>query len=114
MTFNYRLGVFGFFAHPELAKESGRNASGNYGMMDAVGALQWVKRNISAFGGDPNNVTVAGESNARESTSTLENALVRGTMKGSVPRKKLKRAPKGYPSDHRRIDLLRSKGLVTS
>jgi para-nitrobenzyl esterase len=62
VTFNYRLGSLGFFAHPELAKESGHNASGNYGMMDAIAALQWVKRNISAFGGDPNNVTVAGES----------------------------------------------------
>src|SRR5688572_7693382 len=61
-TINHRLGSFGFFAHPELAKESGRKASGNYGMMDAIGALQWVRRNISAFGGDPNNVTVAGES----------------------------------------------------
>jgi len=62
VTFNYRLGSLGFYAHPELAKESGHNASGNYGMMDAIAALQWVKRNIAAFGGDPNNVTVAGES----------------------------------------------------
>src|SRR5687767_5879723 len=62
VTLNYRLGSLGFFAHPELAKESGHNASGNYGMMDAIAALQWVKRNISTFGGDPNNVTVAGES----------------------------------------------------
>jgi para-nitrobenzyl esterase len=62
VTLNYRLGSLGFFAHPELAKESGRNAAGNYGMMDAIAALQWVKRNISAFGGDPNNVTIAGES----------------------------------------------------
>ena len=62
VTFNYRLGSLGFFAHPELVKESRHNASGNYGMMDAIAALQWVKRNISAFGGDPNNVTVAGES----------------------------------------------------
>jgi para-nitrobenzyl esterase len=62
VTFNYRLGSLGFFAHPELAKESGRNASGNYGMMDAIAMLQWVKRNIAAFGGDPNNVTIAGES----------------------------------------------------
>ena len=62
VTFNYRLGALGFYAHPELAKESGHNASGNYGMMDAIAALQWVKRNIAAFGGDPNNVTVAGES----------------------------------------------------
>jgi para-nitrobenzyl esterase len=62
VTLNYRLGSLGFFAHPELAKESGRNAAGNYGMMDAIAALQWVKRNIGAFGGDPNNVTIAGES----------------------------------------------------
>jgi para-nitrobenzyl esterase len=62
VTMNYRLGSLGFFAHPELAKESGHNASGNYGMLDAIAALQWVKRNISAFGGDPNNVTIAGES----------------------------------------------------
>jgi para-nitrobenzyl esterase len=62
VTINYRLGSLGFFAHPDLAKESGHNASGNYGMMDAIAALQWVKRNIAAFGGDPNNVTVAGES----------------------------------------------------
>ncbi len=62
VTINYRLGALGFLAHPELAKESGHNASGNYGMMDAIAALQWVKRNIAAFGGDPSNVTVAGES----------------------------------------------------
>src|SRR5262245_37993782 len=62
VTMNYRLGSLGFFAHPELAKESGHNAAGNYGMMDAIAALQWVKKNISAFGGDPNNVTIAGES----------------------------------------------------
>jgi para-nitrobenzyl esterase len=62
VTFNYRLGSLGFFAHPELAKESGHNAAGNYGMMDSIAALQWVKKNISAFGGDPNNVTIAGES----------------------------------------------------
>jgi para-nitrobenzyl esterase len=62
VTLNYRLGSLGFFAHPDLAKESGHPGSGNYGMMDAIAALQWVKRNIAAFGGDPNNVTVAGES----------------------------------------------------
>jgi para-nitrobenzyl esterase len=62
VTLNYRLGALGFMAHPDLAKESGHPGSGNYGMMDAIAALQWVKRNIAAFGGDPNNVTVAGES----------------------------------------------------
>jgi len=62
VTINYRLGSLGFFAHPDLAKEAGHPGSGNYGMMDSIAALQWVKRNIAAFGGDPNNVTVAGES----------------------------------------------------
>jgi para-nitrobenzyl esterase len=71
VTFNYRLGVFGFLAHPELSKESGRNASGNYGMMDSIAALQWVKRNIGAFGGDPNNITVFGESAGAIMTSAL-------------------------------------------
>jgi para-nitrobenzyl esterase len=62
VTFNYRLGALGFFAHPDLAKEAGHPGSGNYGMMDAIAMLQWVKRNIAAFGGDPNRVTIAGES----------------------------------------------------
>lgn len=59
---NYRLGVFGFFSHPELTKESEHHASGNYGLLDQVAALQWVNRNIAAFGGDPHNITIAGES----------------------------------------------------
>lgn len=62
VTFNYRLGPFGFFSHPELTKESGRNASGNQALADSIAALQWVKANIAAFGGDPNNVTIFGES----------------------------------------------------
>jgi para-nitrobenzyl esterase len=62
VTFNYRLGAFGFFTHPELTKESGRNASGNQALADSVAVLQWVKTNIAAFGGDPNNVTIFGES----------------------------------------------------
>ncbi len=62
VTINYRLGVFGFLTHPELTKESSRNASGNYGLLDAVAALQWVQKNIAAFGGDPQRVTIAGQS----------------------------------------------------
>jgi para-nitrobenzyl esterase len=62
VTYNYRLGTFGFFAHPELAKESDHNASGIYGMHDMQAALRWVRKNIAAFGGDPNKVTIAGES----------------------------------------------------
>ncbi len=62
VSINYRVGVFGFFAHPELTKESPNKASGNYGLMDQVAALQWVQKNIAAFGGDPANVTIAGQS----------------------------------------------------
>jgi para-nitrobenzyl esterase len=62
VTLNYRLGGFGFLSHPELSRESGYNGSGNYGMMDAIAALEWVRRNIEVFGGDPANVTLFGES----------------------------------------------------
>lgn len=68
---NYRLGVFGFFSHPSLAKESGHNSSGNYGLLDQVAALEWVVKNIAAFGGDPHNVTVGGESAGSASVSGL-------------------------------------------
>ena len=62
ITINYRLGPFGWLAHPDLTKESGQNASGNYGMMDAIAALQWVQKNAAAFGGDARRVTIFGES----------------------------------------------------
>jgi para-nitrobenzyl esterase len=71
VSINYRMGVFGFFAHPELTKESGRNASGNYGLMDQAAALRWVQKNIAAFGGDPSTVTVFGESAGSFSVSAL-------------------------------------------
>ncbi len=62
VTVNYRLGIFGFFSHPELTKESSHHSSGNYGMLDQNAALLWVQANIAAFGGDPKKVTIAGES----------------------------------------------------
>ncbi len=62
VTINYRVGVFGFLAHPELAQESGHSASGNYGLLDQIAALRWVRNNISAFGGDAGRVTIAGQS----------------------------------------------------
>ncbi|WP_267379445.1 MULTISPECIES: carboxylesterase family protein [unclassified Sphingomonas] len=62
VSINYRLGVLGWMAHPGLSAESPAHISGNYGLMDQIAALQWVKRNIAAFGGDPANVTIAGES----------------------------------------------------
>ena len=71
LTVNYRLGVFGFFSHPDLTKESPYHASGNYGLLDQAAALQWVQKNITAFGGDPKKVTIAGESAGSVSVSAL-------------------------------------------
>ncbi len=71
VSLNYRLGIFGFFSLPGLTQESGHNASGNYGLLDQVAALQWVKNNIAAFGGDPDNVTIFGESAGSSSVSGL-------------------------------------------
>ena len=71
VSINYRVGPFGFMAHPELTKESGHNASGNYGLMDQIAALQWVKQNIAAFGGDPNNITIGGQSAGSMSVNCL-------------------------------------------
>jgi para-nitrobenzyl esterase len=62
VTVNYRLNIFGFFAHPELSKESSYKGSGNYGLLDQNAGLKWVQKNIAAFGGDPGKVTIAGES----------------------------------------------------
>jgi para-nitrobenzyl esterase len=70
VSMNYRLGILGFFAHPELTAESPHHASGNYGLLDQAAALAWVKRNISAFGGDPNNITLFGESAGSFSVSS--------------------------------------------
>ncbi len=71
VSMNYRMGIFGFFAHPELTAESPHHASGNYGLMDQAAALAWVKRNIAGFGGDPKNITIFGESAGSFSVSSL-------------------------------------------
>jgi para-nitrobenzyl esterase len=71
VSMNYRLGIFGFFSHPELTKESPHHASGNYGLQDQAAALQWVRKNIAAFGGDRENVTIFGESAGSFSVSAL-------------------------------------------
>jgi|CZKI01.1.fsa_nt_gi para-nitrobenzyl esterase len=85
VSFNYRMGVFGFLAHPELARESGRGASGNYGLLDQVAALEWVRRNIAAFGGDPDNVTIFGESAGSEAVSGLvASPLARGLFRRAI------------------------------
>lgn len=71
VSFNYRLGVFGFLTHPELSAESPEHVSGNYGILDQIAALKWVKNNIAQFGGDPDNVTIFGQSAGAGSVKTL-------------------------------------------
>src|SRR5574344_2487568 len=71
VTANYREGIFGFFAHPQLSKETPYKGSGNYGFMDQAAAIKWVKDNISAFGGDPDRITIMGESAGSMSVSAL-------------------------------------------
>jgi para-nitrobenzyl esterase len=85
LTVNYRLNIFGFLAHSELTKESPRRASGNYGLLDQVAALQWVRDNIAAFGGDPRKVTIAGESAGSMSVSALMvSPLSKGLIAGAI------------------------------
>ncbi len=85
VSINYRVGIFGFMAHPELSKESGHNASGNYGFLDQVAALQWVQKNIAVFGGDPGNVTIAGQSaGAFSVTALIASPLAKGLFHKAV------------------------------
>jgi para-nitrobenzyl esterase len=85
VTANYRLGVFGFFAHPGLTAESPHHASGNYGLLDQVAALQWVCDNIAAFGGDPSRITIAGESAGSVSVNALMvSPLSRNLIAGAI------------------------------
>jgi para-nitrobenzyl esterase len=85
VSMNYRLNVFGFLAHPGLAKETGRNGSGNYGLLDQVAALEWVHKNIKAFGGDPANVTIFGESAGSFSVSGLmASPLAKGLFQKAI------------------------------
>jgi para-nitrobenzyl esterase len=85
VTVNYRLGLFGFFAHPELTKESPYKASGNYGLLDQAFALKWVQKNITEFGGDPKKVTIAGESAGSMSVSAqMVSPLSKNLITGAI------------------------------
>jgi para-nitrobenzyl esterase len=85
VSVNYRTNIFGFFVHPELTKESPHHAAGNYGLLDQVAALEWVQKNIAAFGGDPKRVTIAGESAGSISVSALmASPLSRKLMAGAI------------------------------
>lgn len=85
VTTNYRLNIFGFLAHPELSAEASYKASGNYGLLDQNAALKWVNKNIASFGGDPNKVTIAGESagsigTSQQMASPLSKNLIAGAI----------------------------------
>ena len=85
VTINYRLGIFGFLAHPELSAEASYKASGNYGLLDQNAALKWVNRNIAAFGGDPKKITIAGESAGSISVSAqMVSPLSRNLIAGAI------------------------------
>jgi len=85
LTVNYRLNIFGFFAHPELSGESPYKASGNYGLLDQNAALKWVQKNIAAFGGDPKKVTIAGESAGSISVSAhMASPLSKNLIAGAI------------------------------
>lgn len=106
VTVNYRLNIFGYFAHPELTLESPQGASGNYGLLDQIQALRWIHENIAAFGGDPDRVTVFGQSGGGRSTQAIScSPLAKGlahraivqsagglqTAMGRLPREELER-----------------------
>ncbi|MBQ0057840.1 MAG: carboxylesterase family protein [Bacteroidales bacterium] len=85
ITANYREGIFGFLAHPELTAQSANHTSGNYGILDQVAAIQWVKDNIKAFGGNPDKITIAGESAGSFSVSVLmASPLSRHNIAGAI------------------------------
>ena len=80
VTINYRLGIFGFLNHPFLAEESPNHVSGNYGILDQIAALKWVHANIAAFGGDPDNITILGQSAGAGSVKTLVSSPLTGDL----------------------------------
>jgi para-nitrobenzyl esterase len=85
VTINYRLGIFGFFAHPGLSAESAHHASGNYALLDQIAALEWVKKNIAAFGGDSGRVTIFGESAGSWAVNALmASPLARGLFQRAI------------------------------
>lgn len=106
VSINYRLGVLGWLAHPALSAESPHRASGNYGLLDQIEALRWVRDNVAAFGGDPANVTIMGESaGALSVTYLLVSPLARGLFAKAIAQStnlrampELRRAAHGFPS----------------
>ena len=100
ITIQYRLGVFGYFAHLDLAKESSHHTTGNYGLLDQIKALEWINKNAAYFGGDKNNITIAGESAGSSSVSALcVSPLAKGLFKKAIGESSsivVKKAPHTY------------------
>ena len=125
VSMNYRLGILGFLAHPELDKESPNHASGNYGLMDQIAALQWVQRNIAAFGGDPTKVMIFGQSAGGGSVHFLSvSPLAKGLFRAGVSENGLlyqwdpyliERNPSAYklikPAEEENIAYLKKAGI---
>lgn len=85
VSINYRLGIFGFFTHKDLSKENPDNISGNYGILDQIAALKWIRRNIAKFGGDPDNITICGQSAGAISAQILTSSpLTKGDIKKAI------------------------------
>lgn len=102
VTVNYRMGALGYLSHPELTAESPHRSSGNYGFLDQVAALQWVRKNIAAFGGDPNRVTIAGESAGSWTVSLLvASPLSRGLFQRAIGESGGRFGPQQYLHDDR-------------
>ncbi len=102
VSMNYRLGIFGFFAHPELDAESSNHASGNYGLMDQAAAIAWVRRNIAAFGGDPANITIFGQS----AGSMAVSALMASPVSNSLFAKAIGQSGAEFPGSGRTMQTL--------
>ena len=108
VSINYRLGVFAWLAHPELSRESEKNVSGNYGTLDQIAALKWVKDNIADFGGDPNNITIFGESAGGQAvTSLMISPLSKGLFHKAI-------AQSGTGLPNVLTDIREDKGILVS
>lgn len=117
VTVNYRLNIFGFFAHPELSAESPYKASGNYGLLDQNAALKWVQKNIAAFGGDPKKVTIAGESAGSISVSAqMASPLSKNLIAGAIGESGAAINPTLFPvplakGEQEGVDFMKKAGL---
>lgn len=117
VSFNYRVGQMGFFAHPELSAENPEGVSGNYGILDQIAALQWIQDNISAFGGDPDKVTIFGESAGGISVSMLcASPLAKGLFRGAISQSGGSFGPvveKNYPGENMKsLEMAEKDGVM--